>query len=135
MFTVLHLRRAFKKDSNSERVDSKSSLKRSPRLRCEWQLIFLSTLGVASGLSLGPELPLTLTAGMAGSYLGILTRQSVLQARELNLVAASSAVGEFFGFLMAAALFVLELPHRMGLQYFEALSPAIFDSIVAFLKN
>ena len=100
-----------------------------------WQLIFLSTLGMASGLSLGPELPLILTAGMAGSYLGILTRQSVLQARVLNLVAASSAVGGFFGFPMAAALFVLEMPHRMGLQYFEALSPAIFGSIVAVLTN
>lgn len=100
-----------------------------------WQLIVLSTMGMASGMSLGPELPLVLTAGMAGSYLGILTKQSVLQARVLNLVAASSAVGGFFGFPMAGALFVLEIPHRMGLQYFEALSPAIFGSIVAVLTN
>jgi H+/Cl- antiporter ClcA len=99
------------------------------------QLFLLSTLGMASGLSLGPELPLVLTAGMVGSYLGIMTKQSVLQARVLNLVAASSAVGGFFGFPMAGALFVLEIPHRMGLQYFEALSPAIFGSIVAVLTN
>lgn len=99
------------------------------------QLFILATAGMASGMSLGPELPLVLTAGMAGSYLGIITKQTVLQARVLNLVAAGSAVGGFFGFPMAGALFVLEIPHRMGLQYFEALSPAIFGSIVAVLVN
>ena len=59
----------------------------------------------------------------------------MLQARVLNLTAASAAVGGFFGFPMAGALFVLELPHRMGLQYFEALSPATISSIVAVLCN
>jgi H+/Cl- antiporter ClcA len=36
---------------------------------------------------------------------------------------------------MAGALFALEVPHRMGLQYFEALSPATIASIVAVLTN
>lgn len=100
-------------------------------------LFILSTVGMWSGLSLGPELyvlymcssfakavmkkishnsapfrtrrPLVLTAGMAGSYLGIITKQSMLQARVLNLTAASAAVGGFFGFPMAGALFVLEM--------------------------
>ena len=72
-------------------------------------LFFLSTAAMWSGLSLGPELPLVLTAGMAGSWLAIITKQSVLQARVLNLTAASAAIGGFFGFPMAGALFVLEL--------------------------
>ncbi|KAL3930615.1 MAG: hypothetical protein SGBAC_011686 [Bacillariaceae sp.] len=100
-----------------------------------WQLFLLSTAGMASGLSLGPELPLVLAAGMFGSWLGVLCKQSMLQARVLNLTAASAAIGGFFGFPMAGALFVLELPHRMGLQYFEALSPATIASIVAVLTN
>ena len=101
-------------------------------------LFVLSTMGMASGLSLGPELPLgmcvrshrvttafpftnclviaVLTAGMIGSWLGVLCHQSMLQARVMNLTAASAAIGGFFGFPMAGALFVLELPHRMGLQ-------------------
>ena len=70
-------------------------------------LFFISTAGMASGLSLGPELPLVLTAGMFGSWLGIICKQSILQARVLNLTAASAAVGGFFGFPMAGALFVL----------------------------
>jgi H+/Cl- antiporter ClcA len=98
-------------------------------------LFLLSTAGMASGLSLGPELPLILTAGMIGSWLGVLCKQSMLQARVLNLTAASAAIGGFFGFPMAGALFVLEIPHRMGLQYFEALSPATIASIVAVLTN
>ncbi|GAX25176.1 hypothetical protein FisN_16Hh013 [Fistulifera solaris] len=98
-------------------------------------LFVLSTLAMMSGLSLGPELPLVLTAGMVGSWFGLLCKQSMLQARVLNLTAASAAVGGFFGFPMAGAVFVLEIPHRMGLQYFEALSPATISSIVAVLTN
>lgn len=98
-------------------------------------LFILSTLGMLSGLSLGPELPLVLTAGMIGSKLGLACSQSMLQARILNLTAAGAAVGGFFGFPMAGALFVLELPHRMGLQYFEALSPATISSIISVLVN
>ena len=77
--------------------------------RTFFQLFFLSTAGMWSGLSLGPELPLVLTAGMVGSWLALLTKQSMLQARVLNMTAASAAVGGFFGFPMAGALFVLEM--------------------------
>jgi hypothetical protein len=70
-------------------------------------LFLVATAGMASGLSLGPELPLVLTAGMAGSWLGLNCKQSILQARVMNLTAASAAVGGFFGFPMAGALFVL----------------------------
>ena len=100
-----------------------------------WALFGLSTAGMASGLTLGPELPLVLTAGMFGSYVAVLCQQSMLQARVMNLTAASAAVAGFFGFPMAGAMFVLEIPHRMGLQYFEALSPATISSIVAVLAN
>lgn len=98
-------------------------------------LFLVATAGMASGLSLGPELPLVLTAGMIGSWLAIFFRQSMIQARILNLTAASAAIGGFFGFPMAGALFVLELPHRMGLQYFEALNSSTIASIVAVLIN
>jgi H+/Cl- antiporter ClcA len=95
----------------------------------------VSTIGMTSGLSLGPELPLILTAGMIGSCLGRICRQSLLQARVMNLTAAAAAIGGMFGFPLAGGIFVMELPHRMGLQYFEALSPATIASIVAVLIN
>jgi len=92
-------------------------------------------MSMMSGLSLGPELPLVLLSGMAGSWLATLTHQSVLSARVMVLTAGSAAVGGFFGFPMAGALFVLEIPHRMGLQYFEALSPATMSSIISVIFN
>lgn len=75
-------------------------------------LFLLTTAGMASGLSLGPELPLILTAGMIGSWLAIICQQSILQARVMNLTAASAAVAGFFGFPMAGALFVLGMFSR-----------------------
>jgi H+/Cl- antiporter ClcA len=66
--------------------------------RTFFKLFCLSTGGMLSGLALGPELPLVLTAGMLGSWLGLVCKQSMLQARVLNLTAASAAVGGFFGF-------------------------------------
>jgi len=97
--------------------------------------IAMSTLGMASGLTIGPEAPLIVISGMLGSYVAIITEQSILAARVLNLTAASAAIAGFFGFPMAGAIFVLEVPHRLGLQYYEALSPSIIASIVAVLVN
>jgi len=91
---------------------------------------------MASGLSLGPELPLVLVSGMVGSFVGTLTRQSVLSARVLNLTAAGAGIAGFFGFPMAGALFVLELPHRMGLQYFEACRlPPLLQHVPSWLQS
>ena len=100
-----------------------------------FSIILTATGGMASGLSLGPELPLVLSSGMVGSYLALKTHQSILSARVLNRTAGSAAIAGFFGFPMAGAMFVLELPHQMGLQYFEAISPATIASIVAVLVN
>jgi hypothetical protein len=77
-----------------------------------WYIFLISTGGMMSGLSLGPELPLVLLSGMVGSFLAVRMHQSVLSARVMVLTAGGAAVGGFFGFPMAGALFVLELPHR-----------------------
>ena len=84
-------------------------------------LTVLATASMSSGLSLGPEVPLILTASKVGTWIAFLCNQSILRARILNLTAASAAFGSFFRFPVAGAFFVLELPHRSGLQYFEAL--------------
>ena len=62
-------------------------------------------------------------------------KQIILRVLVLNLTAASAAVGGFFGFPMAGARFVLEIPHRIGLQHFEALSPATIAPFMAVLVN
>jgi hypothetical protein len=77
-----------------------------------WYIALISTGGIISGLSLGPELPLVLLSGMVGSFLAVKMNQSAASGRILVLTAGGAAVGGFFGFPMAGALFVLELPHR-----------------------
>lgn len=77
-----------------------------------WYILLISTGVLVSGLSLGPELPLVLLSGMVGSFLAVQMNQSVSSARIMVLTAGGAAVGGFFGFPMAGALFVLELPHR-----------------------
>ena len=56
-------------------------------------ILVISTIAMASGLNLGPELPLVLITGMFGSKLAELTHQSILSSRVLNLVAAGAGVG------------------------------------------
>jgi H+/Cl- antiporter ClcA len=98
-----------------------------------WKLFVLSTLGMLSGLSLGPELPLILTGSMFGSWVAVRCNQSVIQSRILTLTGASAAVAGFFHFPMGGALFVLELVGRMGVEHPEAIGPAILASMTSVL--
>ena len=80
-------------------------------------VFLLSTAGMASGLSLGPEMPLVLTSGMVGSVIAIMCKQSIQRARVLNLTAASAAIGGFFGFLKK----------KERLYYFQSPKFKLFD--------
>ena len=97
--------------------------------------LLFSTLTLASGLSLGPEMPLLVLAASCGTHLGTSCRQSVLSCRVLSLTASAAALAGFFGLPLAGAIFVLELPHSTGLQFFEALTPATLASIAAVISN
>ncbi len=43
-----------------------------------------------------------------------------------------TALGAFFGAPLGGAIFALEIPHRRGLEYFEALIPTILAAIIGF---
>lgn len=83
-----------------------------------WPLVGLALTAMWSGLPLGPELPLLLTFSMFGSWMG----QHVLQLdgdQNLALMyySMSAAIGAFFSYPIGAFLFVLEVPHRMGVLH------------------
>ncbi|EEC46052.1 predicted protein [Phaeodactylum tricornutum CCAP 1055/1] len=103
--------------------------------RTALSVLVLSTCGLWSGFSLGPELPLVILGGQFGSYIGYTLNQSVLHCRVMTLVGSSAAVAGFFKLPLAGAFFVLEILHRDGLQYYEALRPALFASVVAVETN
>jgi H+/Cl- antiporter ClcA len=44
----------------------------------------------------------------------------------------SAALGAFFGAPLGGALFALEIPHRRGLEYYEAVIPAVLSAILSF---
>ena len=95
-------------------------------------MIVASLIAITSGGSAGPEAPLVQVNGSFGSWLGDRLKLAKTSVRILTFCGMSAALGAFFGAPIGAALFVLEIPHRRGLQYFEAISPAIIAAIFSF---
>ena len=95
-------------------------------------MVIASLVAITSGGSAGPEAPLVQVNGSLGSWLGEKLKLSKTSVRILTLCGMSAALGAFFGAPIGAALFALEIPHRRGLQYFEAIAPAIIAAIFSF---
>jgi H+/Cl- antiporter ClcA len=95
-------------------------------------LIPISLLCVATGGGLGPEAPLVQTTGSVGSAVA---RRFALDARGLRIVTITGMAAGFtvlFGAPLGAAVFALEILHRRGLEYYEALMPAVIGSIAGY---
>ncbi|MDJ0594079.1 MAG: chloride channel protein [Pleurocapsa sp. MO_226.B13] len=95
-------------------------------------MVIASLIAITSGGSAGPEAPLVQVNGSLGSWLGDRLKLSKTSVRILTFCGMSAALGAFFGAPIGAALFALEIPHRRGLQYFEAIAPAIIAAICSF---
>lgn len=95
-------------------------------------MIVVSLLSIAAGGSAGPEAPLVQIVGSFGSWVGDRLRLGGDQVRTLTFCGMGTALGAFFGAPLAGALFALEIPHRRGLEYYEALVPAVVSAIVGF---
>lgn len=95
-------------------------------------MVITSLIAITSGGSAGPEAPLVQVNGSLGSWLGDKLKLTNSSVRILTFCGMSAALGAFFGAPIGAALFSLEIPHRRGLQYFEAIAPAIISAIFSF---
>lgn len=95
-------------------------------------MIIASLIAITSGGSAGPEAPLVQVNGSFGSWLGDRLGVPTPCVRILTFCGMSAALGAFFGAPIGAALFALEIPHRRGLEYYEAIAPAIVSSILSF---
>lgn len=95
-------------------------------------MVIASLIAITSGGSAGPEAPLVQVNGSLGSWLGDRLKLTKASIRILTFCGMSAALGAFFGAPIGAALFALEIPHRRGLQYFEAIAPAIIAAIFSF---
>jgi H+/Cl- antiporter ClcA len=95
-------------------------------------MIIASLVAITSGGSAGPEAPLVQVNGSFGSWLGETLNLTISSMRVLTFCGMSAALGAFFGAPIGAALFALEIPHRKGLEYYEAIAPAVIAAILSF---
>ncbi len=95
-------------------------------------MIVASLISITAGGSAGPEAPLVQINGSFGGWLGEKLKLSGTAIRVLTFCGMSAALGAFFGAPLGGALFALEIPHRRGLEYYEAMMPAVLSAILSF---
>jgi H+/Cl- antiporter ClcA len=95
-------------------------------------MIVASLFSITAGGSAGPEAPLVQVIGSFGSWLSEQLKLTLINTRVLTFCGMSAALGAFFGAPLGGALFALEIPHRRGLEYYEALIPAVLSAILSF---
>ncbi|MDB5327314.1 MAG: Cl-channel, voltage gated [Phycisphaerales bacterium] len=93
----------------------------------------ISLASISAGGSAGPEAPLVQIIGSFASRLGDRLRLEGVHVRTFTFCGMGAALGAFFGAPLGGALFAMELPHRRGIEYYEALLPAVVSALAAFL--
>ena len=96
-------------------------------------LIPASLLCVAVGGAMGPEAPLVQASGTFGTWIGGRWGRPRADVRILTITGMAAAFTVLFGAPLGSALFALEILHRRGLQYYEALLPAIVGSLCGYV--
>jgi H+/Cl- antiporter ClcA len=95
-------------------------------------LIPVSLLGIAAGGALGPEAPLVQTTGSLGAYIGERRSLTRDECRVLAITGMAAGFTVLFGAPLGSAVFALEILHRRGLEYYEALLPAVVGSLCGY---
>lgn len=95
-------------------------------------LLPISWLCIGSGGAMGPEAPLVQTTGSLASWAARRSGLVVSDARVLTIAGMAAGFTVLFGAPLGAAVFALEILHRRGLQYYEALLPAVIGSLSGY---
>jgi H+/Cl- antiporter ClcA len=101
-------------------------------LRTLRSLIPTSWLCIASGGAMGPEAPLVQTTGSLASWTAQRAGLVVRESRILTITGMAAGFTVLFGAPLGSAVFALEMLHRRGLQYYEALLPAVIGSLAGY---
>src|SRR5690242_16718865 len=95
-------------------------------------LVPASLLTIASGGGAGPEAPLVTTTGSLAAWLAHKRRSTVADTRILTIAGMAAAFTVLFGAPLGSSLFALEILHRRGLQYHEALVPSFIGALSGY---
>jgi H+/Cl- antiporter ClcA len=95
-------------------------------------LVPTSLLSIAAGGAMGPEAPLVQTNGSLGTWVAQRFELDTQDMRTLTITGMAAGFAVLFGAPLGAALFALEILHRRGLQYYEAILPAVAGSLVGY---
>lgn len=98
-------------------------------------LIPVSLLCISSGGGMGPEAPLVQTTGGLGSWLAGRWGASTVDTRILTITGMAAGFTVLFGAPLGSAIFALEILHRRGLEYYEALLPAVLGSLTGYVVS
>ena len=92
----------------------------------------MSRLTISAGGAAGPQAPLVTTCGTLAGWLGRRLRLGMVEARSVTIAGMAAAFTVLFGAPLGSALFSLEILHRRGLQYHEALVPSIAGALTGY---
>jgi H+/Cl- antiporter ClcA len=95
-------------------------------------LIPISLLSVGAGGTLGPEAPIVTTTGTVARRSARRAQLEPHDVRTLTITGMAAGFSVLFGAPLGAAIFALEIPHRRGLEYYEALVPAAIGALCGF---
>ncbi len=95
-------------------------------------LIPISLLSVGAGGTLGPEAPLVTTTGTLATRAATKAELEPADIRILAITGMAAGFSVLFGAPLGAAIFALEIPHRRGLEYYEALVPAAIGAVCGY---
>lgn len=103
-----------------------------PRVRDLRALVPVSLVCISTGGGAGPEAPLVQTSGTLARRLALSLRLAPIDQRVMTISGMAAAFTVLFGAPVGAALFALEILHRKGLEYHEALLPGVVASLVGY---
>lgn len=96
-------------------------------------LIPVALLCISAGGAMGPEAPMVQMTGSVGTWLARRWQLSRAETRILTITGMAAGFTVLFGAPLGSAIFALEILHRRGLEYYEALVPAVLGSLAGYV--